>query len=80
MKASVKQAVKFNGSTTQINAINNWMKTGTYTMPQFITADLRHSFTTEIGNLKVNLGDYIMKSTETGEFWVLTSEQFGLLT
>lgn len=70
------QAVQFTGSTTSANAIDCWISTGVYKRPQIVTCDLRHSFTTEIGNLKVNNGDYVVKDKESGIFRVMTPEEF----
>lgn len=72
------QAVQFGGSSTQVHAINHWMKEGTYKAPQVVTCDLRHFFFTDINQLKVNCGDYVVKH-EDGTFSVMSPEQFGRL-
>lgn len=74
--SNIEEAVRFHGSSSFINAINSWMKTGgAFKMPQVVTCDIRHTFKTEIGELTVNLGDYVCKERDTGKFVVLSPDQ-----
>lgn len=70
------KAVKFTGSTTMVAAINHWIKTDIYKKPQVVTRDIRFSFQTEVGNMTVNNGDYVVKDVQSGTFSVMSAEKF----
>jgi hypothetical protein len=63
------EAVRFDGSTTQKNAILYWMDTGEYIEPSVQTRDLvnLYIFTLE-GTMTANPGDWIIRGVQ-GEFY-----------
>lgn len=52
------EAVQFDGSSTSLSAIRQWIETGTYTHPRINTRDIRFSAT--IDGLEVAAGDWIV--------------------
>lgn len=75
-KPIVIEAVKFKGSSTHVDAIKKWMKTGEYIEPSMTTSDIRFmKINTLEGIMKASPGDYIVKGVD-GEFYPCRSDIF----
>lgn len=63
------EAVRFDGSSTMLTAINRWIETGEYTEPSVATRDMRAIiFQTGEGDVTVEPGDWIIRDA-LGEFY-----------
>ncbi len=65
----VIEAVHYNGSTSVIIAIEQWMKTGVYVSPLIQLRDYKSfCISTLEGEMEVSPGDYVIKGVH-GEFY-----------
>lgn len=68
-KPVVIQAVRFDGSSTQMVAIRKWMDGGEYVKPQVVTCDIRSfDIDTLEGAMTVSPGDWVIRGVK-GEFY-----------
>jgi hypothetical protein len=75
-KPIVIEAVRFNGSSSAMAAINKWMETGVYTPPAVQTRDyMTVAICTLEGEMHARPGDWIIKGVK-GEFYPCKPDVF----
>ena len=69
-KPVVIDAIRFDGSSTSVNEIEHWMRTGVYKKSIIRTQDMgrKISIKTLEGEMIASMGDYIIKGVQ-GEFY-----------